>query len=357
MRVGLTLYGSLEERSGGFRYDRKLVGGLRRASDTVDTIELPWRAYHRGLLDNGSPRFRERLRADVDVMLQDELAHPSLFHTNRSLPYPVVSIVHHLRASEGRRLTPVYRAVERRYLATVDGVICNSTETRDVVTDMGVDPDATVVAPPAGDRFDPEIDDATITARAHERPLRVVFIGSITPRKGLDTLLAGLAAAGVDAELTVIGRVVDEAYAGRVRRSIREHSLEDRVEMAGELADEALAARLRSSHVLAVPSRYEGFGIVYLEGMSFGLPAIASRAGGATDVVTDGETGVLVDPDDPAAVSRALQRLASDPDRLAELGLAARRRYERHPDWEATTARVRRLLRDVLSTAEVEVAP
>jgi glycosyltransferase involved in cell wall biosynthesis len=356
MRVGLTLYGSLDERSGGFRYDRKLLEGLRRAGDTVDTVELPWRAYHRGLLDNGSPRFRERLQADVDVMLQDELAHPSLFHTNRSLPYPVVSIVHHLRASEGRRLTPVYRAVERRYLATVDGVVCNSTETRDVVTDLGVDPDATVVAPPAGDRFDPGVDDATIAARARERPLQVVFVGNITPRKGLDTLLEGVAAAGVDAELTVVGRAVDEAYAGTVRRTIRECSLEDRVEMAGELTDEALADTLRSSHVLAVPSRYEGFGIVYLEGMSFGLPAIASRAGGATDVVTDGETGVLVDPDDPGAVSRALQQLASDPDRLAEFGLAARRRYERHPDWDETTARVRRLLQDVRST-EVEVAP
>mgnify|MGYP006295823759 FL=1 len=207
MRVGLTLYGSLSERSGGFRYDRKLVEGLRRAGDTVELVELPWRDYHRGLLDNGSRAVRRRLAVDVDVMLQDELAHPSLVRTNRRLSYPIVSVVHHLRASEPRRLTPLYRAVERRYLDTVDGVVCNSAATRAAVTDLGVDADQTVLAPPAGDRFDPDIDGDRIESRTHEGPLRVVFVGNIDPRKGLDTRVSGLAATEADAGLTVVGRV------------------------------------------------------------------------------------------------------------------------------------------------------
>jgi glycosyltransferase involved in cell wall biosynthesis len=353
MKVGLTLYGSIDDRSGGFHYDRKLVEGLRRAGDTVELVELPWRAYHRGLLDNASRGLRNRLQVDVDVMLQDELAHPSLVRTNWHLPYPIVSIVHHLRASESRRLASLYRAVERRYLDTVDGVVCNSDVTRDVVTDLGVDPSGTVVAPPAGNRFDPSVDAETIDSRVESEPLHVLFVGNIVPRKGLDTLVEGLATTDANAELTVVGRPVDEEHAASIRRTVRAHDLEDRVSMVGELTDEALAAAFRSSHVLAVPSRYEGFGIVYLEGMSFGLPALATRAGGATDIVTDGETGLLVDPDDPAAVARALTTLASDPDRLAAMGRAARRRYERQPDWKETTARVRRLLASVASSAEV----
>ena len=126
MKIGLTLYGGLDERSGGFRYDRQLVAGLRRAGDTVEVVELPWRAYGRGLLDNGSRALRRRLDVDVDVMLQDELAHPSLVRTNRHLTYPTVSVVHHLRASEPRSLRPLYRAVERRYLETVDGVVARA---------------------------------------------------------------------------------------------------------------------------------------------------------------------------------------------------------------------------------------
>ncbi|WP_181692083.1 glycosyltransferase family 4 protein [Natronomonas sp. LN261] len=344
MKIGLTLYGDIDGRSGGFRYDRKLVEGLRRAGDTVDLVELPWRDYGRGLLDNASRRLRDRLRIDVDVMLQDELAHPSLVRTNRHLPYPIVSIVHHLRASESRRLSPLYRAIERRYLDTVDGVVCNSAVTRDVVTDLGVDPERTAVAPPAGDRFDPTIGAEAIDRRARKRPLRVVFVGNVTPRKGLRTLVEGLAAAESEAELIVVGRPVDDGYVAAVRRCVRRNGLEKRVRMAGELSDTELAATLRSAHLLAVPSRYEGFGIAYLEGMSFGLPALASRAGGARETVTDGENGVLVDPDDPGAIAAAITRFAADPGRIAEMGRAARRRYERHPDWTETTARVRRLL-------------
>jgi glycosyltransferase involved in cell wall biosynthesis len=355
MRVGLTLYGSLEERSGGFRYDRKLIEQLRRAGDTVDVVELPWREYPRGLLDNVSPGFRDRLDVDVDVMLQDELAHPSLVYTNRQLSYPIVSIVHHLRASERRRLSPLYRAIERQYLATVDGVVCNSTVTRDVVTALGVEADRTVVAPPAGDRFDPDVDDETIERRARQRPLQIVFVGNITPRKGLETLVDGLAAADIDAELTVVGRPVDEEYTDMVRQRIRDRGLQRRVNLVGEQRGSELSSTVQRSHVLAVPSRYEGFGIVYLEGMSFGLPAIASRAGGASDIVTDGETGFLIEPDDSQAVARALSELATDTDRLVAMGRAARKRYEHHPDWAETAARVRQLLADVSAPVEVPV--
>ena len=351
MRIGLTLYGSLDERSGGFRYDRKLVEGLRRNGDTVEVVELPWRRYPRGLLDNVSPRVHDRLRIDVDVMLQDELAHPSLVGLNRTLPYPIVSVVHHLRSSESRRLAPLYRAVEKRYLGSVDGVVCNSGPTRNVVTGLGVDPDRTVVAPPAGDRFDPEIDDETIERRGRSEPLRLVSVGSLTPRKGVRTLVGGVARAETDAELTVVGRPIDHDYLAAVRRDIRRYGLADRVRIAGELSDAALASVLESSHVLAMPSRYEGFGIVYLEGMSFGLPAIASRAGGAVETVEDGETGLLLDPDDPDAVADAIDRFGSDRDRLVAMGKNARRRYERHPNWAETTARVRRLLADTVGVA------
>ena len=154
-------------------------------------------------------------------------------------------------------------------------------------------------------------------------------------------------------EALVVGRHVDAAHVTSVQERVREHDLADRVQFAGRLPDGELAKTLRSSHVLAVPSRYEGFGIVYLEGMSFGLPALATRAGGATDIVTDGETGVLVDPDDSAAVAHELERFATDRDRLAEMGWAARRNYETHPDWEETVGRVRDLLSDIVQPTEV----
>ena len=348
MKLGLVVYGEFDSQSGGFHYDRQLVAELRAAGDSVEVIELPWRSYPRGLLDNASRGLRRRLDGDYDVLLQDELAHPSLVWTNRGLSVPVVSIVHHLRASENRQLAPLYRAVEGRYLRGVDGVVCNSTVTRDVVTELGVDGDRTVVAPPAGDRFGASLDDRLIAERASTQPLRLLFVGNITPRKGLDTLIDGVAAADADAELTVVGRPVDEGYVSRCRDRVADHGLDGRVTFTGGIDDDALAAAFREHHVLAVPSRYEGYGIVYLEGMGFGLPAIATTAGGATDIVTDGETGFLVDPGDSEAVADAIATLAADRQRLAKMGQAARTRYDQQPGWKATAESVRMLLKSVV---------
>jgi len=352
MKIGLVVYGDLDTRSGGFRYDRQLVAALRAMGEAVEVIELPWRSYPRGLLDNLSPGLRRRLAGDHDVLLQDELAHPSLVGTNHRLSTPIVSIVHHLRASEPSRLAPLYRGVEGHYLRGVDGVVCNSTVTRDVVTDLGVDPDRTVIAPPACDRFDPTLDSVPVAERTQGTPLRVLFVGNITPRKGIDTLLDGLAQTDADAELTVVGRPVDEAYSTQLRQSVADHRLTERVQFTGELSDAELAERFREHHTLAVPSRYEGYGLVYLEAMSYGLPVIASRAGGATDIVTDGENGFLLDPDDPAAVADAITSLATDRERLAAMGQAARERYDAQPDWLETAERVWELLSNVVAAPD-----
>lgn len=357
MNVGLALYGGLEGRSGGFRYDRRLVEELRAAGDTVDVVALPWRSYPRGLLDNLSPPLPGGLGEEFDVLLQDELAHPSLLRANRQLSCPVVSIVHHLRADEGSRLAPLYRAVERCYLEAVDAAVCNSEATRDAVLSTGsLSPERTLVAPPAGDRFDPSIEPAAIANRARQSPLEVVFVGNLEPRKGLDTLVRGLTRVETPWRLTVVGRETDPGYRERVEREAVAADCADRVVFTGRLSDRDLAAVLRAGHLLAMPSRHEGFGIAYLEGMSFGLPAIATTAGGADEVVTDGETGIVVDPDDPDAVAAAVSSLAADRDRLADMGLAARRRYVAHPDWDETARRVRSFLADTAEAPRSEVA-
>jgi glycosyltransferase involved in cell wall biosynthesis len=356
MHIGFALYGGLDQQSGGFRYDRRLIEELRAGGDTVEVINLPWRSYPRGLIDNLSPPPLDRPHDEFDVLLQDELAHPSLLRANRRVSCPVVCIVHHLRADEGRPLTPLYRAVERRYLDTVDAAICNSKPTREaVLSTSSLASSAVSTAPPAGDRFDPDITDEAIADRAQSDPFEVVFVGNIEPRKGLDTLVAGLAAVDAPWRLTVVGRATDEEYYSRVQGQSRETGCQERVRFAGRLSDEELAAVLRSGHLMAMPSRHEGFGIVYLEGMGFGLPALATSAGGARDVVDHNETGVLVDPDDRQAITQAVSSLATDRDRLVSMGQMARRRYEAHPDWETTADRVRAFLTTVIESEPMKV--
>src|SRR5512138_1993944 len=128
MKIGFVIYGSLDTLSGGYLYDRKLVEYLRSQGDTVEIISLPWRNYLSHLTDN----FHVRLPLNLDILIQDELNHPSLICANRGRhPYPIVSLVHHLRCSELRSpwQNTFYRVVERKYLQSVDGFIFNSKTT------------------------------------------------------------------------------------------------------------------------------------------------------------------------------------------------------------------------------------
>ena len=90
----------------------------------------------------------------------------------------------------------------------------------------------------------------------------------------------------------------------------------------------------------------EGFGIVFLEAGAHALPVVAGRAGGTVDAVRDGETGLLVDPEDHTAVAGALIDLLADPDRARRLGEAGRRFAEQHA-WPEISRRVEELLLEV----------
>jgi glycosyltransferase involved in cell wall biosynthesis len=346
MRLGFLIYGSLETVSGGYFYDRKLVEYLRSQGDEVEIISIPWRSYARHLSDNLSAALYQRLlNLQVDVLLQDELIHPSLFWLNRRLVdkvvYPRVAIVHHLRSSEQRPAwqNRFYSVVERRYLKTLDGFIFNSQTTRQAVAQAGVDLGAVlwVIAYPSGSDFSVVVDEQHIRQRAVQAgPLCVVFVGNVIERKGLHTLLDALGRLPAGAcRLDVIGSLAaDPAYARQVQKQAAALGLEDAVCFHGSVDHPTMQATLNQAHVLAVPSSYEGYGIVYVEGMGFGLPAIAGSLGAAGEIITPGENGFLISPGSPVELAGVLQLLSTDRQRLAQMGITALHRFQLHPTWE-----------------------
>ncbi|HEX3872101.1 MAG TPA: glycosyltransferase family 4 protein [Pirellulales bacterium] len=92
----------------------------------------------------------------------------------------------------------------------------------------------------------------------------------------------------------------------RLERLIRQHRVGDHVTLAGFIPDPELPAHYNLCDVFAMPSKKEGFGIVFLEALASGKPVLAGNRDGATDALCNGELGVLVDPDDQAAITRAL---------------------------------------------------
>lgn len=360
MQLGLVIYGSLSTLSGGYLYDRKLVEYLTNQGDRVEIISLPWHNYLTHLTYNLSNGLFCRLRkARFDLLLQDELNHPSLFWLNRRLKgaihYPLVSIVHHLRSSELRPAwqNTLYRRVERGYLKGVDGFIFNSQTTQQAVQDAGVNlaQKPYVIAYPAGDQLKPDILDDEIVARAMQPGLlRVLFLGNLIPRKGLHTLLEALESLPPETcHLSVVGNMqTDPGYTASIRRQIETRRLASHVQLLGTMTDDELAPHMSTCHLLAVPSTYEGFGIVYLEGMGFGLPAIATTAGAAREMISHGRDGFILPPSDAAALAQILTELAQDRQRLASLSLAARRRYLAHPTWEQTARQIRGFLHSMI---------
>jgi len=342
VNVGLVVYGSLDSPSGGYRYDRELVRHLELRGASVNVYSQAWRAYPFRLAENLRRSFRRRIEAaNLDVLLEDELNHPSLLSMKRGHSLPArVSIVHHLRSSERHHpvANALYAGVERHYLDGVDAFICNSDTTASVVRRMSPRARPLVVAKPAGRQLAHPPTPEEILSKASRRPLCILFVGQLTRRKGLLALLDAVARLPPHTwRLEVVGDPKAEPrYALRCRTRAR--AFGSAVRFHGHLDGQRLDAIYRDAHILCVPSQYEGYGIVYAEAHQYGLPVIASQAGAAHEIVERDETGFLVPVDSAGAVADALEEL-SDDRRLASFSIRAVERARSLPSWEQSMER------------------
>jgi len=187
--------------------------------------------------------------------------------------------------------------------------------------------------------------------------LKILFLGNVIERKGLKTLLEALRPSTLrhaqgnafNFQLYIVGSLTtDPAYAKQMQDFVTVNGLSSTVHFHGALDNKALIEKLRQAHILVVPSSYEGFGIVYLEGMAFGLPAIGTTAGAAGEIIEHGKTGYLIEPNDSTTLATHISQLASDKSLLAELSLNARRRYIQQPAWNETANQIRTFLQNMI---------
>jgi glycosyltransferase involved in cell wall biosynthesis len=193
---------------------------------------------------------------------------------------------------------------------------------------------------------------------------RIVFVGRISPEKGLHVLLDAferVAALRPDASLEIIGpeavapmeyivnlsndplvrrlsRFYQESYLDYLQRRAR-GSLAGRVSFAGALTHLAVVERLRHADLCVVPSVWpEPFGIPAVEAMATGLPVVASRGGGLKEIVEDGVTGLLAEPENPSALAEAMLRLLDDRALARAMGQAGRERAEKMFSWSSISS-------------------
>jgi glycosyltransferase involved in cell wall biosynthesis len=214
-------------------------------------------------------------------------------------------------------------------LASANTVIVTSAPTaRLLVQDYGVADDLIIVARPGTER-------GPVTHAKRDGVIQLLSIGALVQRKGFDVLIAALATLNdLSWRLTIAGdRTRNPAVAACVDADIARHKLGDRVQVLGAVSDGRINTLYGESDVFVLASRFEGYGMAYAEALAHGLPVIGTT-GGATPETVPPDAGILVAPDDVAALAGALRRLISSNAERERLAAAARAAASALPTWQ-----------------------
>jgi glycosyltransferase involved in cell wall biosynthesis len=334
--IAFAVPGDLSTPTGGYTYDRRIVGELGALGWQVDVLDI----------GEGFPRPTAAVRAAARAQLMalpqgqpiviDGLAYGVMADEAATLQphHPIVALVHHPLALEtgvSADEAEALRASERTALACARHVVATSAATaRLLVADYGVPADRLTVVQPGTDR-------AAQVPRRPGEALTLLAVGAIVPRKGYDVLIEALAQLkDRHWQLAIVGdptRSPDTAT--RLSEAIARHGLTDRIELIGPLTQAHLAELYSAADLFVLPSRFEGYGMAYTEAIAHGVPVVGTNVGAIPDTVPSG-AGILVPPDDVDALATTLRRLIDDaPERER---LAAGARAASFPSWREQAA-------------------
>jgi len=177
----------------------------------------------------------------------------------------------------------------------------------------------------------------------------LLFLGRIdTHGKGLDLLVEAMELVRSDVNLVIAG---DGHDAETIRRMIVEAGLSDRIDMVGWVVGEQKTGLLTTCLAVVMPSRYEGWGIVATEAAACGKPVIGTRVVGLEEAVIDGQTGILVAPDDTLALAKAIDTVVYDEALRRRLGEAAREHAQAHT-WDHIASRYEAFFERIMGGAD-----
>jgi glycosyltransferase involved in cell wall biosynthesis len=354
LRVAFVTVGDTGRLTGGYLYHARVFAGLREEGIEVETL----------VASGASPAEQEtaasRLGSRLDprrfgVIVVDALARivcaPWLDRWREERP--VVAMVHELPsvvAATGREAARDQKFEEP--LLRADRLVAVSNHGRRVLQSRGVPAGRIRVVPPGFDRLSPP-DTGAEPPVCDDAPVRVLCVAQWIPRKGvLDLVRAWTACERSGAMLELVGETdADPAYAASVLAAVADAS-DASITVSGPIDDATLGTAYAAADLFALPSRYEGYGIVYAEALAHGLPVIACDVGPVPELVGK-EAALLVPPGDAGALSEALDPLLRDADLRSRMSAAARRRAEYLPCWEDTVAAFRWVLEEAFASRPV----
>jgi len=286
-------------------------------------------------------------RSEFDIIHDNQCMGPGILRLQQS-GFPLLETLHHpitvdrqiaLDHTKGwyQRLTTKrwfgFLRMQVRTVRQLPAVLTVSHNSKtDINAQMHVPLDRLTVVPVGVDHevFRPYTDVVKKKGRI------MVTTSSDVPMKGLVPLLEAIAKLRTerDIDLIVIGKPKPE---GRVAEAMKRLALEDIVTTISGVSDEELARLYGEAEVAVVPSLYEGFSLPAIEAMSCGVPVVATTGGALPEVVgVSGETGLLVEPNNPDALVAAIRTMLDDPEMRARIGAAGRQRVIERFTWQVT---------------------
>jgi glycosyltransferase involved in cell wall biosynthesis len=343
-RVVFAVPGSLDQPTGGYAYDKRIIEELRA---------LGWDV---GVLDLGSnfPRPDAKARQAANEMLAsadtqipliiDGLAYGILPEAGAALgkSHKLIALVHHPLAFESglsEADANAFLASEREALRHVRHVIVTSPATaRLLASDFGTAVDRITVAKPGNDSMQP-------SRGSGEDHVHFLAVGSIVPRKGYDVLVAALAELkDLPWRLSIVGDPTrDDACSRALDRDIGRFGLRSRIERLGAVSHETLAELYDRADLFVLPSRFEGYGMAFADAIAFGVPVIAARSGAIPETVP-AQASILVPPDDVPALASVLRRLLENQAEREALRAQARASARALPTWRESAEIIARAI-------------
>jgi glycosyltransferase involved in cell wall biosynthesis len=266
-------------------------------------------------------------RFDPDIIVIGGFHHPTSFAAllygrtrNRKVVLWSESTPFDMRPSSAIR-----DYLKRWFVARCDAFLVPGTAARSYIVSLGADPSAVFTAPNAIDvaSFEHAAEETALTPRSRREalpPFCVLFVGRLSPEKGLPMLIEAIASLQLQGRRLGLVAVGEGDSAEDYIRKAEDDLAVDSVLFTGQLKPAELAAWYRAADVLVLPSSSEPWGFVVNEAMAFGLPVIcSSRVGAAYDLIIDGETGFVCESENDYA--RAIARLMDSPaerERIAE---------------------------------------
>jgi glycosyltransferase involved in cell wall biosynthesis len=341
LRVAFVTVGDTDRLTGGYLYNRRLLDGLAENGVEVEQV-VPCGATPAEQAEASSGFGGAFEPARFDALIVDALArivvapHLDGWRSAR----PVVALVHELPGVADPTTADRERAFEGPLLRC-DRLVAVSGHGKRVLLGKGVPAGRVAVVRPGFDGLEPH----PVGARGGG-DARVLCVAQWIPRKGvLDLVRAWSAEERPGSILDLVGDTdADPGYAAEVLEAASE---DPSIIVRGPVSDAELAGLYASADLFALPSRYEGYGIVYAEALSFGLPVVACAVGPVPEVV-GGEAALLVPPGDTDALSGALGQLLSDVGLRRKMSAAALRRAASLPRWRDTVRGFLGVLRAVV---------